>query len=361
MNHHQRLTWLREADPARLELLWQQADDARRAGVGDEVHLRGLIELSNHCARHCLYCGIRADQRGLPRYRMTADEVLDAARRAKSLGCGTVVMQAGEDAGLDTAFVSELVRMIKRETGLAVTLSLGEREPAELEAWRRAGADRYLIRFETSNRRLFEAIHPPRSNHTCDRIALLRMLRELGYEVGSGVMIGIPGQSHDDVANDLGLFRDLDLDMIGVGPFIPHPDTPLARGAGPAPLASDRQVPNDELTACKVVALARLMCPRANIPSTTALATISREHGQLLGLRRGANVVMPNVTPAHYRKMYEIYPGKACFCEDPAATVAALREQLAAVGRSIATGPGPSPNWRQRQQARSAEYERRPA
>ncbi|MBE3070600.1 MAG: [FeFe] hydrogenase H-cluster radical SAM maturase HydE, partial [Planctomycetes bacterium] len=229
MNRDEILTWLREDDPRRLGALWQRADRARAEAVGDAVHLRGLIEISNRCARRCLYCGLRADRAALPRYRLGADEVLACARRAVALGYGTVVLQSGEDDGLTREAVADLVARLKAETPLAVTLGLGERSDADLAAWRRAGADRYLLRFETSNRALYDRIHPPRAGERSDRLERLERLRDLGYETGGGVMVGIPGQTYADLADDVETFRRLDLDMIGIGPFIAHPDTPLGR------------------------------------------------------------------------------------------------------------------------------------
>ena len=348
MERPELLGWLRETDERRLEELWRRADDVRRAEAGDEVHLRGLIEISNVCARECLYCGVRAGNAGVTRYRMTADEIVACARTAVEFGYGTVVLQAGEDPKLGGDWTAELIRRIKAETGAAITLSLGERTRAEWEAWKAAGADRYLLRFETSNRALFERIHPRRKGAApADRITLLRELRDIGFEIGGGVMIGIPGQSYEDLARDVELFAELDLDMIGVGPYLPHPDTPMGRGECPA-LAAERQAPNSELMTYKMVALARLACPRSNIPSTTALATVNRESGRELGLQRGANVIMPNVTPPKNRRCYEIYPGKVCFEEDSAAYDALIKEQIRRLGRAIGRGRGDSANWRKR-------------
>jgi len=340
MKRSEILEWLRESDEERLDELWRAADAVRSEHVGDAVHLRGLVEVSNHCVRSCGYCGLRAPNRALRRYRLTASEVLACAREAATLGFGTVVLQAGEDYGLTREGVADLVRRIKAEAPLAVTLSLGERPDADLAAWREAGADRYLLRFETSNRALYDRIHPPLAGRPSDRIAILRRLIELGYEAGSGVMIGIPGQTHDDLATDIALFRELDLDMIGVGPYLPHPATPLGDGAGVPPVAD--QVPNTELMTYKVLALARLVCPWANIPSTTALATLNRENGREMGLARGANVVMPNLTPSQYRALYEIYPAKACLFEASRETHEALKQRILAMGRTIGTGPGHS-------------------
>lgn len=342
------LGWLREEDPTRLGALWAEADRTRRDHVGDAVHLRGLLELSNHCVRRCAYCGIAAPRQDLPRYRMTAEEILEGARLALALGFGTVVMQAGEDYGLTRESVAAAVSSVKRETGLAVTLSLGERSEEELRAWKEAGADRYLLRFETTDAALYERVHPSLPGMRSDRFAQLRALAAMGYEPGSGVMVGLPGQTWSTLADDLLAFADLDLDMIGVGPYIPDPTTPLGRAClepgCPDPefpaSAGEEQVPRDELTTLKVVALARLVRPDANIPATTALATVDRERGRELGLTRGANIVMPNLTPAKYRRLYAIYPAKASSDEGPGQTAEAVKRRILALGRTLGTGPG---------------------
>lgn len=339
------LRWLRETDAARLADLWQRADRARQTHVGGEVHLRGLIEISSHCVRLCAYCGLRAENRGLTRYRMTDQEIVDCVHKAAQFGYGTVVLQSGEDPELTRDRIVRLVQRIKAETRLAVTLSLGERDDDELAAWRRAGADRYLLRFETSNRALYEQIHPPRPNHRSDRVAILRTLRQLGYEVGSGVMIGIPGQTYDDLADDLELFVQLDLDMIGVGPYLRHPETPLADRRAWSDAPDGQQISATELMAYKVIALARLVCPRANIPATTALATLNIAEGRELGLVRGANVLMPNLTPTKYRALYEIYPDKACIAETGEACHHCMSGRIKSIGRQPGQGRGDSPNY----------------
>jgi biotin synthase len=253
-----------------------------------------------------------------------------------------VVLQSGEDYGLGTGWLADVVRRIKAGTPLAVTLSLGERPDEDLAAWREAGADRYLLRFETSNRALYDRIHPPLVGRPSDRPAMLRRLRGLGYEIGGGVMVGLPGQTYGDLAEDIEMFRDLDLDMIGVGPFLPHPATPLGRPDETPAAPARRQAPNTEDMTYKVVALARLACPRANIPATTALAALNADQGRELGLRRGANVVMPNLTPAPYRKWYEIYPGKAGIAETAEACREGLAQHIEAIGRKVGVGPGGS-------------------
>lgn len=334
------LAWLREEDPTRLEDLWRRADAVRRRSVGDAVHLRGLVEISNHCVRQCGYCGLRAGNTGLERYRMTEEEIAGCARQARQYGYGTVVLQAGEDRGIATEWLVRVIRRIKAETNLTVTLSLGERSARDLAAWREAGADRYLLRFETSDPDLYRLIHPSLPGRSSDRVAILRTLKLLGYETGSGVMIGIPGQRFESLAQDIDTFRSLDLDMIGVGPYIAHPATPLGGGEWIPLLPEGSQVPNTELMVYKVVAVTRLVCPEANIPSTTALATINRQNGRELGLLRGANVVMPNLTPPGYREKYEIYPGKACINETAQACHMSLQHRIEALGRHVGAGPG---------------------
>jgi len=326
--------WLRETDPRLLQKLWEAADRTRRAYVGDEVHCRGLVELSSHCRRGCLYCGLAVSNRGLERYRMSDEDVLACAERMRRAGCGSIVLQGGEDPCLDTDRVSTLVRRIKTTTELAVTLSLGEREPEELWSWRQAGADRYLLRFETSEADLYATLHPPFAPGALSRLALLEVLRRTGYEVGSGVMVGLPGQSYRSLVRDLRLFRELDLDMIGLGPFIPHPATPLG---GLIPRAGD--VPGDATMTCKLYALARLLCPFSNLPSTTALGTLDPAEGRELGLRRGANVLMPNFTPPAFRERYRIYPGKTDGSTIPL-TREGLETWLGERGRKLGTGPG---------------------
>ncbi len=342
MDRREVIAWLREEREGELARLWQEADRIRCRYVGDGVHLRGLVEISNCCRRECHYCGLRAENPYLRRYRMTAEEIMACAAEAVAYGYGTFVMQAGEDDGFSAGWIAGIVRRIRRETPLAVTLSLGERSEAELSLWRRAGADRYLLRFETSNRDLYERIHPPLNGRRSDRLAILRMLAGLGYEVGSGVMIGIPGQTYGDLAADMELFRELDLDMIGVGPCIPHPGTPLGSALEGLCAPASEQVPATEGMAYKVIALSGIVCPEANIPSTTALATLNLLEGRELGLARGANIVMQNLTPVAYRADYEIYPAKACIRETAADCRACLSRRILGMGRSVGRGRGRS-------------------
>ncbi len=336
--------WLRENDPERLETLWRLADETRRRYVGDEVHLRGLLEISNCCVRACAYCGIRGPNHAVQRYRLTEDVILEGARKAEVFGYGTLVLQSGEDYGVETAWLAGVLRRIRVETSLAaITLSLGERPDEDLVAWREAGADRYLLRFETSDETLYRRIHPDLPGRVSDRLAMLRRLQILGYEAGTGIMVGLPGQTHTSIADDIELFRGMDMDMIGIGPYLPHPATPLgeeyarrqASGAWPAD-----QAPNSELMTCKVVALTRLARPDANLPATTALSLADRASGRAHGLQRGANVVMPNLTPVEERARYEIYPQKADVHESAEVINAQLQTLLEELGRRVGSGAG---------------------
>ena len=221
-----------------------------------------------------------------------------------------------------------------------MTLSLGERRHDELKLWRSAGADRYLLRFETSDNNLFRMIHPQRSAGGPSRLTLLQKLKSMGYEAGGGVMVGIPGQSYESLANDILMFHSLDLDMIGIGPYIAHSATPLGTGALRPAIAASEQVESSEEMVYKMIALTRIVCPAANIPSTTALATINRIDGRKLGLKAGANVVMPNLTPVKYRRLYEIYPDKACIEESATDCNQCLRGQIHSLGRFAGQGQG---------------------
>ena len=312
---------------ALLEQLCAAADALRQERVGDRIHLRGLIEISNHCVAACAYCGLQRSRLGLPRYRMGQEEVIAAARRAAEVGCDTLVMQAGEDPGLTIPWVEQLVRAVREATGLVVTLSLGERLPEELTAWRAAGAGRYLLKFETSNAILCTALRGDATGGR-KRVGLLRVLRELGYEVGSGIIVGLPGQPTESLADDLQLMAELQLDMVAIGPFIPGEwDRSASCGASSLGLAPAE-------AACRMVALARLHCPDANIPATTALKVAAGESGLSAALARGANVVMINVTPQPYRALYEVYPGKGAG-PDTADAAEQVRRAAGALHRSV--------------------------
>ncbi|HRR32695.1 MAG TPA: [FeFe] hydrogenase H-cluster radical SAM maturase HydE [Kiritimatiellia bacterium] len=323
------LAALLNAQGKACDLIYQAADALRLRTMGQVVHLRGIIEFSNVCKNHCWYCGIRCDNTQVGRYRMSPEEILDVAHRAKKWGCGTVVLQSGEDPFFTAGLLSDIVGRIKNETGLAVTLSVGVRSRDELAQIKAAGCDRYLLRFETTSNALFSAIHPDESFE--HRVQCLTDLRELGYQVGSGFMIGLPGSTAEMIANDILFATGLKLDMIGCGPFLAHPDTPLAG----KPLLEDRGM------YYKAIALLRLLNPRAHIPATTAFDALDPE-GRNLVLKRGANVFMPNLTPGRYRKQYQLYPNKPCVDEEGEDCALCVRGRLFALGRELGTGPGHS-------------------
>jgi len=323
------LALLLNAQGKACDLIYAAADDLRRKIMGEAVYLRGIIEFSNVCKNNCWYCGIRCGDANVGRYRMTEDEILDTAKDAKLWGCGTVVLQSGEDPFFTADVLSGIVRRVKGETGLAVTLSVGVRSRDELAQLKAAGCDRYLLRFETAANALFSSIHPDESFE--HRVQCLRDLRDLGYQVGSGFMIGLPGSTPEMIANDILFATRLKLDMIGCGPFLSHPDTPLAE----KPLLEDHSV------YYKTISLLRLLNPTAHIPATTAFDALEPE-GRNHVLTCGANVFMPNITPGKYRRMYQLYPNKPCVDENGEACALCVRGRLAALGRVIATGPGHS-------------------
>lgn len=321
MDRNEILRWLRETDEAKLEALWARADETRRRAVGDDVHLRGLIEVSNHCIRSCAYCGIAACAPKVPRYRMDADEILACADKAKAFGFGTVVMQAGEDPGIGGDWMANVIRRIKARTGLAITLSLGERDEADLRAWREAGADRYLLRFETSDPVLHARL---RAGVGLDRrLEALCDLRGLGYQLGSGYMVGLPGETEETRISNALLCAELRLDMVGIGPFIPHPDTPLA-GSRQEPIA----------LALRATALVRLLLPDAHMPATTAAGSLDPE-GREKMILAGANVLMPNITPPAAKRKYLLYPGKICLEEEGETCIGCLSLRMKSVGREL--------------------------
>ncbi len=307
------------------ETLFRAADTVRRREVGDEIYLRGIVEFSNVCARDCLYCGLRGSNLRLHRYRMEEAEIIETASLIRNAGIGTVVLQSGEDPFFTPERICRLISGIREETGLTVTLSIGERSPADYRAFRDAGAERYLLKHETSSPDLYRRLRP--GSVLNDRLRCLSVLGELGYEVGTGNIVGLPGQTLETLTDDLLLIREIDADMLGIGPFIPHPETPLA------------QTPAGDLfLTLKVLAVARLLTRTTHIPATTALGTLA-PRGRLLALEAGANVVMPDFTPPRYRQHYEIYPGrnKTVKVSD---FLRRLKDDIDRIGRTIGHGKG---------------------
>lgn len=325
--------------PVDTAALYAAADRVRKAHVGDEVYLRGIVEFSNYCHRSCDYCGIRGPNRTVKRYRMTAEEIVGLAVEARKLGNTTVVLQSGEDPWFTVERVCAILKDIRRKAGVAITLSIGERPLDELRAFREAGCDRYLLRFETSDRALFGAMHP--DDDYDERVMCLANIRRAGIQVGSGFMIGLPGGTLRTIAGDILFATSLDLDMIGCGPYLAHPETPLAARGGSRSASGTPGLLADREVYFRTMALLRLLNPKSHIPATTAFDALMPE-GRDLVLTRGANVFMPNVTPQKYRALYQLYPNKPCVDEDGAACSVCVRGRLARLGRPIGTGPGHS-------------------
>ncbi len=319
---------LQACSEGETELLFAQADQTRKRFVGDSVHIRGIIEFSNYCMRNCLYCGLRRDNHKLRRYRMTPDEILAASENGIRRGYRTIVLQSGEDLHYSTSDIARIVEGIKGLGDVAVTLSVGERARSEYATMKSAGADRFLLKHETADAELYRRLHPGRSLEM--RIECLQNLKSLGFQVGSGFIVGLPGQDISTIARDIALLKLLDVDMAGIGPFIPHPDTPIA--LYPA---------GDVAMTLKALVVTRLALPHAHLPVTTALSTL-RPDGRKLALSCGGNVIMPNITPAKYRKLYEIYPDSASLKDPEDGGIMEIGVMLEAMGRKISTTKGDS-------------------
>src|SRR3989338_1093311 len=293
-----------------LESLYQYADRVRKEHLSDDVHIRGILEFSNHCKNDCLYCGIRRSNLNLDRYRLDKAQIIDLAKNAvDKLGFKTVLLQSGEDDCYKADMIEEIIRGILNECDCRVALSIGERSIEDYKRFFEAGARRCLVRFETSNEKLYGSLHPNSSmtkNSFKERIDLIKKFKQICYQVGTGSMIGLPGQTIEDMADDILLAKQLGADMVGMGPFLSHHDTPLFDCAN-----------GDFEMVLKMIAVTRLVCKDVFIPATTALQTLNLANGRQLALGCGANLLMPNITPGKYRRYYQLYPNKACIYEEP--------------------------------------------
>ena len=316
-----------ESDECEQEL-FVKADSVRREYYGTDVYIRGLIEFSNYCKNNCHYCGIRNGNQTVERYRLDKDEILLCCKQGYRLGFRTFVLQSGEDAFFSDELICDIVSEIKKlYPDCAVTLSLGEKSSDSYQAFFDAGADRYLLRHETANAAHYRLLHPAGMSLD-NRKNCLWNLKKIGYQVGSGFMVGAPFQTTEHIIEDLRFLQELQPDMIGIGPYISHQNTPF-RGAK-----------NGDLHLClKLIAILRLMFPHALIPATTALGTIDKK-GRELGLAAGANVVMPNLSPVEFRKRYELYDNKICTGEEAAECRTCLEKRVAAAGYTIVTDIG---------------------
>lgn len=312
-------------DDLNNDWLFSLADKTREEYVGDEVHLRGLIEFSNICKRQCKYCGLRCEDKFIDRYRISKENIISYAEHAVNMGYKTIVLQSGEDEYYNTDLMCEIIEGIKK-LGVALTLSIGEKTYEEYKAFKEAGADRYLIRIETTDKTLYNQMHP---NMDFDnRVRCLENLGRLGYEVGTGCLVGLPNQTIESLADDILFFKEINADMVGIGPFIPHPHTPLKDSAT-----------GSFTLALKVMALTRILLKDINIPATTAMETLN-PNGRIIALQSGANVVMPNVTTTEYRAKYEIYPNKICINENPDKCKGCISAKIQSIGRTVSTSFG---------------------
>jgi len=308
--------------------LFYTADQVRKSIYGTDVYIRGLMEITNYCQNNCYYCGIRNENSHVQRYRLCNEEILDCCTHGYHLGFRTFVLQGGEDNFFKKELMSEIITGIKSQfSDCAITLSLGERSMHTYQDWFKAGADRYLLRHETKNIHHYQLLHP-KNMISENRQKCLWGLKQIGFQVGSGFMVGTPYQTTEHIVEDLRFLQKLQPDMIGIGPYITHQNTPL------------HNFPNGDFHTClRLIAILRLMFPFALIPATTALGTIDPQ-GREMGIKAGANVVMPNLTPVKYRKHYELYDHKISSHEEAAEGIRQLELRIKDIGYQIVVDIG---------------------
>lgn len=318
-------------DKSNDEYLFESADRIRRRIYGTDVFIRGLIEVTNYCKNNCLYCGIRRDNKNVKRYRLSDEEISECCDTGYRLGFRTFVIQGGEDIHFSDEVLCGIIKKIKEKyPDCAVTLSMGERSEESYKKLFLAGADRYLLRHETATEEHYKKLHPDEMSFE-NRINCLKTLKQIGYQTGAGFMVGSPFQTQENLVNDLLFLKKLEPEMVGIGPFISHKNTPF------------KDCKNGALRdALVMVALTRLLLPHALIPATTALGTIA-PNGRELGLKAGANVVMPNLSPENFRKLYSLYDNKICMGDEAAECIQCLERRVEAAGYKIVTDRG---DWR---------------
>jgi len=311
------------------EELFLEAYKIKEKYVGKKVYLRGLIEFSNICKKNCYYCGIRRDNNKIKRYNMSDDEIIESALFAYNSGFGSIVLQSGERD--DSEFIERMINLLreikKKAKDLGITLCVGEETEDTYKKFFDAGAHRYLLRIETSNRELYKKIHP--EDHSFEkRINCIKNLKKIGYQTGTGVMIGLPFQTIEDLADDILFFVENNIDMIGMGPYIEHPDTPLANVKSKFSILERFEI------TLRMIAISRLIMKDINIAATTALQALD-PIGREKGLLAGANVIMPNITPAKYRENYKLYDGKPCINENSEECKNCLVKRIQTIGEEI--------------------------
>lgn len=335
---------LNSTDQKEYDELMQAAYKVKNDNVGHKAYYRGIIEFSNICAKDCYYCGIRKSNPNVPRFAMTIDEIVECAELSWKMNYGSVVLQSGERTDEEfVSFVEEAILAIKKMSNneLGITISLGEQSENTYRRWYVAGAHRYLIRIESSNNELYKTLHPQDHDFN-ERYECLNRLRRVGYQVGTGVMIGLPKQTTEDLANDIMFFKEQDIDMIGMGPYIPHHETPM--GENVKDFDKEKQLK----LGLKMIALTRLYLKDVNIASTTALQALLHE-GREMGLQAGANIIMPNITHTKYREGYQLYDNKPCTDENATMCRACLEGRIGKIGEDIGYNEwGDSPHWKKR-------------
>ena len=330
-------------DREELKELFDTAYTVKTENVGNKVYFRGIIEFSNICKKDCYYCGIRKSNKNVERFMMKEEEILNGAKWAYENNYGSIVLQSGErDDKTFIDFITNVIRGIKSISNnkLGITLSLGEQTRETFEKWFESGAHRYLIRVETTNPELYNELHPE-SHDLENRKRCLNDLREIGYQVGTGVMIGLPNQTLEDLANDILFFKDKNIDMIGMGPYLISENTPTA----------DIIVPEDNFNeiqyklALKMIAVTRLVLKDVNIASTTALQAL-KTFGREMGLKAGANIIMPNITDVKYRPNYQLYNDKPCTDENAEECIGCLDSRILNIDETVGYGEwGDSPHF----------------
>lgn len=315
------------------ELLIKRANETRKKYYENKVYMRGLIELTSFCKKDCLYCGLRRHNKNADRYRLTLDEILECVRKGDNLGYKTFVLQGGEDEYFTDDKMVEIIKAIKSEfPDNAITLSLGERSYDSYKKMYDAGADRYLLRHESASKELYESIHPGEPFEK--RRNCLKNLKDIGYQSGAGFMVGIPGQTNEDLVNDLRFVKEFEPAMCGIGPFIPHKDTPL------------RNYEHGSLEKTVIcLAIVRLLLPKVLLPATTALSSIDPK-GREEGLKAGGNVIMPNLSPMSVRKKYSLYDNKAYILDEDAEYRTMIEQKINEAGYEVEVSRGDNPEFR---------------
>ena len=315
------------------ELLIKRPNETRKKYYKNKVYMRGLIELTSFCKKDCLYCGLRRHNKNADRYRLTLDEILECVRKGDKLGYKTFVLQGGEDEYFTDDKMVEIIKAIKSEfPDNAITLSLGERSYDSYKKMYDAGADRYLLRHESASKELYESIHPGEPFEK--RRNCLKNLKDIGYQSGAGFMVGIPGQTNEDLVNDLRFVKEFEPAMCGIGPFIPHKDTPL------------RNYEHGSLEKTVIcLAIVRLLLPKVLLPATTALSSIDPK-GREEGLKAGGNVIMPNLSPMSVRKKYSLYDNKAYILDEDAEYRTMIEKKINEAGYEVEVSRGDNPEFR---------------